>query len=588
MIDPITAVSFSVFENKGTYALLLGSGISRAAQIPTGWEITLDLVRRLALLEGEEEQVDWAEWYKTKFGKEPSYSDVLNSLADTPDQRRAILHSYIEPSETDTKEGRKTPTKAHKAIARLVRDGFVRVILTTNFDRLLENSLREVGVEPTVIRSDDDIRGAIPLTHARCYILKLHGDYLDTRIRNTDAELGAYSNDTNLILDRVLDEFGLIVCGWSAEWDEALRAAISRAPNRRYTTFWTVRGKPAPLANDLIQNRAARLIEISEADEFFEILQRNVATQANLQPQNPRSIQLLIANAKRFIGRLEERIQLEEVISREIGFLATVSNTEEFDPKGQWSDERFQRTVSRYETISEPAGRLFGVLGRWGDGSEFRTVVDVIRNLASVPSRTGNVALNNLRSYPARLLFFGYGLGLLKAERYAELLRLFTATTETRPGYQTMFVDSIYGRWRGDDKDIWNKLPEFGSNRRYEPLSDHFHGIFPKWVSDYIIFPAEFTRLFESFELLGGLAFLTVGTDETSLREALSGSKGRNCVWAPIGRTSWDGESRQAIFESWKQETTTRALLDAGFAKGSPDFLSFAIKNFENLADTRW
>jgi hypothetical protein len=62
MIDPITAVSFSVYENKGTYALLLGSGVSRAANIPTGWEITLDLVRRVGLLQGAEEEADWSKW----------------------------------------------------------------------------------------------------------------------------------------------------------------------------------------------------------------------------------------------------------------------------------------------------------------------------------------------------------------------------------------------------------------------------------------------------------------------------------------------------------------------------------------------
>lgn len=33
----------------GTYALLLGSGVSRAAGIPTGWEVTLDLVRKAAV-----------------------------------------------------------------------------------------------------------------------------------------------------------------------------------------------------------------------------------------------------------------------------------------------------------------------------------------------------------------------------------------------------------------------------------------------------------------------------------------------------------------------------------------------------------
>jgi hypothetical protein len=34
----------------GTQALLLGSGVSRSAQVPTGWDVTLDLVRRVALI----------------------------------------------------------------------------------------------------------------------------------------------------------------------------------------------------------------------------------------------------------------------------------------------------------------------------------------------------------------------------------------------------------------------------------------------------------------------------------------------------------------------------------------------------------
>ena len=53
MIDPINSLAFSVHANRGVYALLLGSGVSRAAKIPTGWEITLDLIRRLAALSGE-------------------------------------------------------------------------------------------------------------------------------------------------------------------------------------------------------------------------------------------------------------------------------------------------------------------------------------------------------------------------------------------------------------------------------------------------------------------------------------------------------------------------------------------------------
>jgi hypothetical protein len=43
--DPLIQLAFSLYENKGVFAVLLGSGLSRAAEIPTGWEITLDLIR---------------------------------------------------------------------------------------------------------------------------------------------------------------------------------------------------------------------------------------------------------------------------------------------------------------------------------------------------------------------------------------------------------------------------------------------------------------------------------------------------------------------------------------------------------------
>jgi hypothetical protein len=107
---------------------------------------------------------------------------------------------------------------------------------------LTETALRQAGVEPTVISSADDAVGSVPLTHAGCVVVKLNGDYLDTRIRNTPAELAAYDPRMNQYLDRVLDEFGLIVLGWSADWDDALRDAIARCPTRRFTTWWAARG----------------------------------------------------------------------------------------------------------------------------------------------------------------------------------------------------------------------------------------------------------------------------------------------------------------------------------------------------------
>ena len=50
--DSTSQLAFAIHENPGVYALLLGSGLSRSAGIPTGWEITLDLIRRVGALKG--------------------------------------------------------------------------------------------------------------------------------------------------------------------------------------------------------------------------------------------------------------------------------------------------------------------------------------------------------------------------------------------------------------------------------------------------------------------------------------------------------------------------------------------------------
>ena len=109
--DVAMRVAFSDYENRGVYALLLGSGLSRSAEIPTGWEITLDLIRRVAELRGEGGQADYVESYRDTTGEEPDYSRVVGELGLSRDERRSILHTYIEPTDDDRREGLRIPCK---------------------------------------------------------------------------------------------------------------------------------------------------------------------------------------------------------------------------------------------------------------------------------------------------------------------------------------------------------------------------------------------------------------------------------------------------------------------------------------------
>ncbi|MFD2883247.1 hypothetical protein ACFS4T_11845 [Pseudomonas lini] len=132
----------------------------------------MELIKRAGIASGVLDQEDWHAWYVERTGNQPNYSTLLEELATTQTERRAIIQGFLEPTEQELEDGMKMPTPAHRAIAEMVKAGFIRVIITTNFDRLMENALRELGIEPTVVSSVDTLAGAEPITHTQCYILK--------------------------------------------------------------------------------------------------------------------------------------------------------------------------------------------------------------------------------------------------------------------------------------------------------------------------------------------------------------------------------------------------------------------------------
>jgi SIR2-like domain len=579
--DALTQLSFALFENKGVFAALLGSGLSRAAEIPTGWEITLDMIRRVAQAQGVGEQVDWAEWYRQKTGQEPNYSALLEELGGSRDERRAILNGYIEPTEEDREEGRKIATAAHHAIAELVRRGYVRVIITTNFDRLTESALRTVGVEPTVVATVDALLGAEPIAHSTCYILKLHGDYKDARILNTDAELSVYPPEFDRQLDRIFDEYGLVVCGWSGEWDHALRAAFLRAPNRRYPVYWVARSELRNGAQDLVKHRRARVISVTDADSFFTSLLHRVEALEQNHQQNPLSIELLVRTAQRYL-RPEYRIQLDELFTHEVDRLLKELDAPEFDPGKPFMQEDFSRRVRKYESVAEPLARMVGVLGRWGNGSELPLVLDIINSIYRHSEKIGGGTVHylDIRSYPALLVFTAYGLGLTRSERWCTLHDLFSAKIHRQYKEPRRVVDELFlERWSGlTDKQIyWNQID--GQQRNRTPLSDRLLRTFTEWSKSFAGLAPDFELIFERLEMLGALAFMENNEKRFVVAEVKSGS----IVWIPIGRVGWDSQNREKLTAEIGSEPMKTALAKAGFAQGDAAFVDLFIANFKRI-----
>ncbi len=498
MIDPLLSLTMSMHSNPGIFALLLGSGVSRMSGIPTGWEITIDLIEKLAAIEGEDCLSGPEQWYTDKYGQPPTYGGVLAEVATTPAVRRGVVSDYFEPSEADEDKDLKVPTKAHRAIANLVKAKHIRFILTTNFDRLMERALGEIDLEPVVIASPEAAAGATPLLHSPCMIIKVNGDYLDPQIKNTTDELGSYAPEIDKLLDRILDECGLIVCGWSGEWDTALGDAILRCPNRRFSTYWTTIGDVADEATPLIQHRAAQAIPIDGADEFFTQLAGKLDTLSKVDRAHPMSVKLLTAQTKKFLMEEKHLIDLDDLVMAEVAKIVTALSSDKYPVLKADDHTGIRLRIEQLESLTEGAGSIIATGCYWGSAGHWPTWTKAFERLIGLLQPWRNSGpLETLTLYPAALCLYAGTIAALAAGELETVAALFSMpAVRTDRGASAGLLEMLAFEPRRTVFLVCHKTQfEFP---RCERLFSILHGV----VREFVPSEQEYERLFARCEIL--------------------------------------------------------------------------------------
>lgn len=584
MIDPLTSLAFAVYSNKGAYALLLGSGVSRSSGIPTGWEVVLDLIRKVASLEGEDCEPDPAEWFRGKNQTEPDYSQLLDGIAKTATERQQLLRGYFEPTVEEQEQGLKLPSAAHQAIARLVVSGHIRVILTTNFDRLTEKALEDVGISPTVISTVDQIAGSMPLVHSRVTIVKLHGDYLDTRIRNTESELTSYDAGLDGLLDRVLDEYGLIVSGWSGEWDIALRAAIKRCPTRRFTTFWATRSPLSEKAETLAKHRQAQIVQSKDADQFFEAIEEKVQALEDLAAPHPLSAKIAVATVKRYLVDPSAKIRLHDLVCDEKERLVLALNDPSFEADAQLqAGEELSKRLKKYHSLSDVLLSMV-ITGCFWDEEAAPLWTSALQRVSDTGGmRAGLIYLIKFRHYPTLLFMYGAGVAAVASKKFRTLAAILVESTARTDGEEQKSLCEVIYPYSVLENELAVNVP--GMGRSWTPISNHLHSALRGFFRDLLPRDEDYDDAFDRFEYFLGL----VHADLTHW--------GHNSGWyGPPGRHVWK-EARllpakrlisrieREIELSWEKWP----LVEAGLFGGSIDRAKTAKTNYDTfLGNLNW
>ena len=529
--------------------------------------MTVDLIRRLAVLQGEDPEEDPVSWYRERYGGEPDYSDVLAELAPSQGDRRNLLASYFEPTEQERDEGLKVPTKAHHAIARLVADGFVKVIVTTNFDRLLEAALTNADVEPSVVSSPSGAAGALPITHSSCTIIKVHGDYLSPDLKNTYEELAAYDPVIDRLLDEVFDQYGLIVCGWSGTWDAALRNAILRAPGRRFATYWLHRGTVSPEAQEIIGHRDAISVTIQDADSAMEDLIEKVQALAAVTDQRPADTAVAVAQLKRYLPDPVHRIRLHDLVMSEAE--AVIEQVQGLPTSGGFTPEGYVERMQLYERAMSTLMPLLANGAFFSDRAEHdRLWVRCTELLATrTQEQAGTVVLVGMQQYPTLLALYSLALGALAADRIDSITRVLTDIT-VQEGSEPVPVAVAAASWHVLSRGTVKRSLD-GLERRTTPVSDHLWDLMGSMVSGIVVDRQRLEDLFDEVEYLLGIAYV-------------AHRPGRG----PVGRASW-----RTAHSSRRPGSLTKRHAQALVAAGlfdSDEHLTQALQTYdEDLRSSR-
>ena len=576
-VNPIESLAISMHEQPGVYALLLGSGVSRGAGIPTGWEVLGDLIRKLIQLRGLEQPDSPTDWYQEAHGTEANYSELLEQLGATPADRKSILRRYFEPTDEESEQGLKQPSMAHTAIAQLAAHGYVKVIVTTNFDRLIENALGQVGVEPVVLSTPQQVADAEPLAQINCCVIKLHGDYLSPESLNTAEELSEYPDATKGLLERIATEFGLVVCGWSADWDTGLREILASSVGTHYSTYWHVLGTPSASAFDLMSLRSARTVTSDDADHLFDTLRHQVLALEEYNARRFESEELAVATLKRFLAEDRFRIQLADLIKREIeGPISRLNMQPLFgSTQGPEYGAQIAELISSMEREVGRLTKLFAIGGFWARADSVSVWSQAIASVGSV-SEVNKYESNlyAVRQYASFLILYAFGLGAIAAGNTDMLTTVLNTSVpqpfnERKTWYQIIreHVLHIQGA------NLFKCLSEYEA--RAFPFSERMHDMLVPVANLLPINQNDFDALYDKLEILISLSIL-------SHNSHASGG------WTVPGRYGYRASERSRILEEIRGSLAVSRELSpyvkSGLFGSSVQECSDNIAEFESFA----
>jgi hypothetical protein len=380
-----------------------------------------------------------------------------------------------------------------------------------------------------------------------------------------------YGSRISELARRIFEEYGLIVCGWSATWDEALRKSIDTIANRRYNSYWTHITSEDPVLREMSTRRGGSLLKIQNADEFFIQLEEKVSALSVFKSQHPLGPAMVKETAKRYLASSDTRIRLWDLVNRETSStMERVTQHNEALMKKPYNPEVAREAFDFYfETIAS-VRELIIAGSYYGDNTHSDLWLRILERTleSSVIKVSGDIRLSSIRKYPTMLLLYCVGISLASKNDYRTLAKLLLTLRYRVSEYEVESALSVQPAKVLENQ--WSKViyKSEGNGTYHFPLNEHLFLTLAPLFHEYLTQP-RFEEAFNRFETLYALSYY----DERV--------KSESNHYVPFGRFTYLLK-RERNHEFWENIESDMQLGDASQLIASGLFLS--KEDFESRA----
>lgn len=300
--------------------LLLGAGASFRSGVPTAAEAVKQIARLVyseRVLNGQRppERVKPSEW-ESWLQSFPWFLQGEDRLAEN---FPLIVDEVLKPAEyrkrvlLDLMRPRNGLSSGYRDLSHLVMRGFIKSVLTTNFDTCVVDALRER--QPHIKRIDEVNRHAGDFdqfnVYSRCQVVWVHGRAEHYSDKNASGEVSVTDSELLARIRPMLDGAPIIVIGYRGSEISVMEGLFAQSKPGRldfpHGIFWCLRHGETPhphvesLARRLGQN--FHLLRISGFDELLGELRQSLEGEDRYSASHPQSLATPLAFDEQIVPR---------------------------------------------------------------------------------------------------------------------------------------------------------------------------------------------------------------------------------------------------------------------------------------------